>query len=492
MRTSQVVVSLFLLCALSACGHHPCKQVVAAPALMDVAPKLSVAESRLESELILDVTSPLEAARASVPALYRTSDNHGTTWNGGNSNQGWLYVDSHGRSVHAGKSSYRVRAEVVRDWANYTLTTGGVVYNAQLRYRLHGQGRVGPFWVGGFCGTNNQAVLSLTVAGKTDFVVTSDWHLASRSSLTVKVMDPCVITVGPFTSPPILAQQLRNAIDQVVLAPIAARIDQSVAAIDLAGGVARLWRTLQQPINAQNLSFALHPTGLSLGALVGSGTSAISPPRATIHVAVGVRAFPTVSSLAQPPDNGALPAIVKPSGGGVFVETAIELSYQQLNQALARLLERPLSVAGGSVRILRATARHAGSGQLAVDVAFKGKGAGSFCGTATLVGKPVVDVLGQSVSFPTLDFTQTSDSRLLNAYVWLEKAALREQLRLASRLDFGASLAEMETRLRAHAAASQIDLTVDQRRVLGVQLDSSVRVIMEMGGAIKLPPIVVP
>jgi len=459
------------------------------------APVLPELRSRLEAAVTVDITTVLEAARAAVPALFRTTttlDQHGVTWDGGNSDQGWLYLDNHYNPAPQDRAEFRVRAELVRDSVHYTLTGGDIWFVGNFLYRFHAQKARAFlwFWAGGYCGNNNTPTIPLTVVGHTAVAITPSWTLSAHSDLKVKDIGNCTITILGIDVAPQLTGVLRRAIDSQVLPPIAKKIDDSIAALDIRKAIELLWNRLQHPIAADAMSIELHPEGLILGDVVGSGTSTVDPPRATLTGTVGVIARPTVTTSVQQATDTPLPGPQEGAGGGAFVEASLELSYADINAALAKVAGSETSGPWGRLLIQRATVAPAGSGQIAVNVAFTGTGDNAFSGSATLVGGPVIDVLTQSVSFPTLDFTMSTDSILTNAYVWLRKTQLREQLRGALRTNWAERIRGLEKKLKNAADSAHVHLTIDQRQIEGVLFGDTMRVVVVLSGGMKIDPMV--
>src|SRR5712672_2182567 len=71
---------------------------------------MAVLAQNVSAPVLPELRSRLEAA---VPALFRTTttlDQHGVTWDGGNSDQGWLYLDNHYNPAPQDRAEFRVRA----------------------------------------------------------------------------------------------------------------------------------------------------------------------------------------------------------------------------------------------------------------------------------------------------------------------------------------------------------------------------------------------
>jgi hypothetical protein len=315
------------------------------------------------------------------------------------------------------------------------------------------------------------------------------WSVVPSTRLAVASMDPCTITIATIDVAPHLTAQLRSLIDSVVLPPIAATIDRQIASVDFRAALQGAWARLHAPLHLGAIWLALHPEGVVLDALNGSGTTSISPIAATISGDLGVTGRPTVTWSEPTTTTTDLPDPSPSTGGGGFVNASVEISFSEIDAALAVLTASPITVGDDILKLQKLAAKPAGSGQLAIDVAFSSD---SFRGTVTLAGVPTVDARQQLVSFPTLDFAVTTDNVLVDAYVWLEKGDLRNKLRQALQFPLDARIREFQQLLIDAAAERDIALTIDHAAVLGFEVTNTLRVDVVLSGAVKVPPIVVP
>lgn len=470
------------------CAGAP-REVVSSPPASVEAPTLPAHPSRIEASVSIDLTQILEDLRAQVPPVFRTSDNHGTAWDGRDTDQGWLYVDEGGNPDAPSTATYRVRAEVVRDRVDYMLSGASITFTAAFRYRLHAQRRVLLTWPGGYCGENNRPTIPLVVTGRTDVGSAPRWDLRANTELGITEFGQCEITILGRNVAPGLTPLLRGALERLMLGPIARRLDAGIAAIPLRSRVEALWQQLLAPVAVGPSWLTLHPRALVLDAITGTGGSTANPPRAVVTAAIGLVARPTLTRARPAPSSGDLPDAVAGVGGGVFIEGAVELTYSELDAMLTEAIGGRLQSQRGTIEVTRIASRPAGSGQLAVDVAFSADGVR---GIATLVGAPVLDVPTQSASFPDLDFVATTDSTLANIYLWLEQGRLRSRLREAAVLRWSDQLAAVEAALVRGAAAHGIQLTIHKQQIEGVRFDSTIRGVATLSGAMTLPTVTVP
>jgi len=463
-----------------------CPQVHAGPPTPVTAtlPPENASPSRVEVPVQVDVSHLVGSYVSSVPARI-SYDN----WNGhNNTDQGFVeFVD--------GKDHYKVRLELIlQGQPTYTLNGNVISYSFRFKYRLHGQ-RLFVFWLGGTCGESSSQhqgdvyapQLNLVVEGTTALSIDERWHLNSSTSIHVSSIDPCVITLAGINVSGNLAPKLQGQIDGL-LHSVVSSIDAKVGAIPFAQAIAQGWATLNNPISiGDGLSLAIRAKGLVLSPITSSGT--------TLMTTVGVIAEPIVGATQALP-SGPAPALPSPSastGGGFNITLPFHLPIATINERLHALEGREVSFAKSKVRIKSLSLETAGSGQLAVRMTFEGDGEHAHCGEIYLVGKPFVDAEKQSVTFPTLDFSGSTDSVIVDTIAWLKHSDIVDQLRTA--LVFSWSEALVRARATATDEARKTNVALDLRdvRVTSVEVGPAELLVNASvsGGATLVSPLLI-
>jgi len=184
---------------------------------------------------------------------------------------------------------------------------------------------------------------------------------------------------------------------------------------------------------------------------------------------------PRVITSAQPPamDAPPLPRLARGSsadGFQIYVEGRIDYTTasRELTERLAGI---NITRAGRSITIQTVAATPSPRGRLRLAVDFTGDASG----TLRFAGVPRYDGRKREISVPDLDYELETDSRLVNAYVWLRSDELRDVFRSRAQLSVDPALERGRSLLLAGLNRKLGDVltlsaTVDSVAVRGVHI----------------------
>jgi uncharacterized protein DUF4403 len=399
------------IAALAACSACAGKSTAAASVTADVAdiaapPPLPAPRSRFSVPLRYDFTSVLTVVERAVPTTIGSMD-----------------------SVRAAGSDTRrhYAFEAIRGPFTAFADERGLHLQATVEYSARGYYKpiVGPTVSAG-CG-GGLAKPRLAVELTTPLTVSDNWHLVSHVRIervepaSTEQRDRCDVSILHRDVTERVVSAARNGLSEHL-----ADIDKRIAEVDLRSRAEEWWRVLGKPIRlTDDVWLELGPERLRMGHVQGRGS--------VLTVPVSLDAHPRIvtSSEAPEPRNATLPPLGHDSVGNRFhivIDGVIDYAAAS-HVVTRRLAGRPVTMAGGTIRLGNISVQPSAGGKLALGVSFVGDAQG----TIRLVGTPNYDGELRLVSVPDVDFDLTTNSQLLHAYAWLKSDVLRQTLRQSAK-----------------------------------------------------------
>ena len=300
----------------------------------------------------------------------------------------------------------------------------------------------------------------------TPLTLSPNWHLHSAARLA---------TLAPASSAPVdrcrvgiinydVTDRVIDAARQGLTSQLP-NIDRKVAGVDLTGQATGWWRALNRPIRlTDGVWLLLGPQALRVGRVGGAGH--------LLTVDAGLDAYPKIVTGPEPQVTpSVLPRLahdVKATGFEVLLEGVVD--YATASRAVTNAVRgRSVTEAGHTIAIGAVNAAPGDSGRLVLTVTFTGDAQG----TLRLVGTPRLDAARAQADVPDLDYDLRTDSRLVEAVVWLRSDALRTLLRERARVPLAPALDRGRTLLlsgmnRTIADVLTLSATVDSVSVHGL------------------------
>jgi Domain of unknown function (DUF4403) len=403
--------ALAMLLAITACGDR--NRVIAPPpdrfAEAALPPPPVLAPSLVDAPIRLDLDTALAVLDSLLPTRF------------GSLNR---------RIRIAGNSRESFAFSVRRERFRATFRSDAVLLSTVLHYA--GRGWYNPPLapeVTGSCGTD-PPMPRARIAVRLRPELTPDWtlrlhpQLVGLAPVSLAARDRCEVTFLRLDVTRHVLSAARDAlVDQL------ATLDRRVAALDVRGVFADVWREMQHPIRlADSVWLVLDPTGVRAGRLQGS-------PR-EVGTTVGIEAHPRIETGARPMA-GTTPL---PSLGSAGPTQGLNLLVRgRFDYSIAsRLLEHELAgvtvdVPGGSVIIKQVRLVGIGGGRIALGLEFRGSAEGRIY----FVGRPAYDRATERIGMPDLEIDASTSGLLVRGLAWLRADELRDELR--ARATFRAS-----------------------------------------------------
>ena len=415
-RFASIVFALVLVaCVFAACtrdrGSTPVR--ASAPVTAPVAPAAPV--SRFAVPLDYDVTAVLGIVERVVPKTFGSLDD--------------VHQIGDDARKHYAFSAMRAPFVATIDGAEVHLRTT-LAYAARGFFRtpLGATLRAG-------CGADDDPAKRphVVVELVTPLTLSPNWHLRSTARLarlaaaSTAPTDRCRVGIINYD----ITDRVIDAARQGLTSQLP-NIDRKVAGVDLTGQATGWWRALNRPIRlTDGVWLLLGPQTLRVGRVGGSGH--------ILTVDAGLDAFPKIVTGVEPQvAESPLPPLahnVKSTGFEVLLEGAVD--YATASRAVTNAVRgRSVTQAGHTITIGAVEAAPADSGRVALTVAFTGDAHG----TLRLVGTPRLDSARAQADVPDLDYDLHTDSRLIDAVVWLRSDALRQLFRDRARVPLAPAL----------------------------------------------------
>lgn len=425
--------------------------------------------SRFDVPLTYDFTKILATVERVVPTTFGSLDDIREA--GSNGRAQYAFAATRGRfTAFARGSEVHLRATLAYSARGY--------YTPPIGPRLSGA-----------CGTRGQYP-ELVVELVAPLTLTPDWHLASKARIaelrpaSTEERDRCRIS---FLSIDVTERVMDAA--RLGLNAHLARIDSTVARVDLTRQATKWWAQLNRPVRlADGIWLLLQPTQLRLKGFTGRDHILV--------VQAGMDAYPRVvmgerPALKVPP----LPPLGNDTGTtGFRVALTGHVDYAAASRTLTERIQGDSVVIQGRVlRVRTLTVSRDPSGQLALLVRF----AGDVTGTLRLVGTPRYARAPGRVTVDDLTFALDTDSQLGDAYAWLRGAEVLDFLRprtvlpLAPLLDDSARLIELGMNRTVGGGVLSLAGSVDSVAVLGIYVGPKglvVQALVEGSGRVAVRP----
>ena len=424
--------------------------------------------SRFDVPLTYDFTKILQTVERVVPTTFGSLDTIREAGSDGRAQ--YAFAATRGRfSAFARGSEVHLRATLAYSARGY--------YTPPIGPRLSGA-----------CGTRGQRP-ELVVELVAPLTLTPDWHLASKARVaelrpaSSEERDRCRIS---FLSLDVTERVMDAA--RLGLTAHLARIDSTVAKVDLTRQATKWWAHLNRPVRlADGIWLLLQPTQLRLKGFTGRDQILV--------VEAGMDAYPRVVMGERPaPKVPPLPPLGNDTGStGFRVALTGQVDYAAASRTLTERIQGDSVVIEGRVlRVRTLTVSRDPNGQLALLVRF----AGDVAGTLQLVGTPRYARAPGRVTVDDLTFALDTDSRLGDAYAWLRGEAVLDFLRartvlpLAPLLDDSARLIELGVN-RTVGGVVALAGSVDSVSVLGIYVGPKgliVQALVEGNGRVAVRP----
>jgi hypothetical protein len=307
-----------------------------------------------------------------------------------------------------------LRATFVGDEARIQTT---IRYGLRLSYDLPGLPDVA-----GSCGTAAERRPGLAVTLRSPVSLDRDWGLRTQTQVvevrpaSASDADRCEVTVLGLDVTDRVVESARTYLEENLRA-----IDGRAAGVDTRSRFERWWGVLQEPIEVgDSVWLSIGPQAIRRGPVVGNGDS--------IHAELGLEASPRIFLGARPlASSTTLPPLEL---GAIEPRLDLIVDARADYRTIGRLLTERMSGLrverrGLDLRIDSLEAVGIGGGMLALEVHVSGDLEGSLFFTGT----PTLDLEGDSISVPDLEFDVATERILSGLLPSLMALSLRDVVR---------------------------------------------------------------
>ncbi len=290
--------------------------------------------------------------------------------------------------------------------------------------------------IGASCGTDDDKPRPRArLVVETNVELTDRWTLRPRTRaiaqpLTGTERDQCEVTAFKVDVTEKVLGAARNALRQEL-----GEFDRRLAAFDLPGEAARVWRVLSTPLKlTDSLWLAINPATVRIGLLAVHGD--------TLVTTVGLSANPRVIGgpepevvarpMPAPQDSTARPPVL-------HLLTEARMPYDVASAVLSHELRGTrIRVAGRQLRVDSLHLVGVGDGRVAVGLAV----GGAADGILYAVGHPVLDTATAELYMPDLIYDVGTRDLMVGTLAWLASGTIEEFLRKRVRIKMGPVIEE--------------------------------------------------
>ncbi|MGH7517157.1 MAG: DUF4403 family protein [Gemmatimonadales bacterium] len=322
--------------------------------------------------------------------------------------------------------------------------------------------------IGASCGTNEDKPRPRArLVVETNVELTDRWTLRPRTKALAQPLsrterDQCEVTAFKIDVTAKVLGAARDALQREL-----GKFDRRLAAFDLPGEAARVWKVLSTPLKlTDSLWLAINPATVRIGLLAVHGD--------TLVTTVGLSANPRVIGGTQPElvqrpmpppqDSTARPPVL-------HLLTEGRMPYDVASAVLSRELRgTKIRVAGRRLTVDSLHLLGVGDGRVAVGLAVRG----AVDGTLYAVGHPMLDTATAELYMPDLTYDVGTRNLLAGTLAWLASGTIEEFLRNRVRIKMGPVIEEgrqlLERELnRELVKGVTLKATVQAGRVYGVR-----------------------